>query len=105
MGLFDHLTESLVVDLSRIRGISTLFRSLIDEQSAGAPGAPVLRGAIMTQLLVHMLRELAARSDADLAWLRALKDPRLGQAIDRIMADPFAQHTGMSPAEFRSRPA
>ena len=99
MGLFDHLTKSLVVDLSHIHGIEALFQSLIDEQSVGAPGAPVLQGAIMTQLLVHMLRKLASRSDADLAWLRALNDPRLAPAIDRIMDDPFAPHTVESLAE------
>jgi AraC-like DNA-binding protein len=99
MGLFDHLRESLVVDLSNVVGVNALFRSLIDEQSLTAPGAPVLQGAIMTQLLIHMFRELATRPENELSWLRALDDPRLARVIDRIMEDPFAPHTLESLAE------
>lgn len=93
MGLFDHLNEVLAVDLSDVPRVGMLFESLIDEQSHEGPGAPVLQGAIMTQLLVHMLRALSSRPDPNLAWLRALDDPRLGRAIDHIMEDPSAPHT------------
>jgi AraC-like DNA-binding protein len=54
---------------------------------------------MMTQLMVHMLRKLASQSAASLAWLRALDDPRLARAIDRIMEDPFAPHSVESLAE------
>ncbi len=93
IGLFDHLSEILVVDLSDIPEIPGLFHSLIQEQSHDAPGAPVLQGAIMTQLLIHMLRAISSQSDSNLAWLGALNDPRLARAIDQIMEDPFAPHT------------
>lgn len=99
MGLFDHLTEVLAVDLSGVQGVAALFEALIDEQSREGPGTPVLHGAIMTQLLVHMLRTLAGQSTSSLAWLRALDDPRLARAIDRIMEDPFAAHTVESLAD------
>ena len=99
IGLFDHLSEILVVDLSGIPEIPGLFKSLIEEQSHDAPGTPVLQGAIMTQLLVHMLRAISAGSDSNLAWLSALNDPRLAKAIDQIMEHPFAPHTVESLAE------
>jgi len=99
IGLFDHLSEVLIVDLSHIPEIPGLFQSLIQEQSQGAPGTPMLQGALMTQLLIHMLRTLSSQSDSDLAWLRALGDPRLARAIDQIMADPFASHSVESLAE------
>ena len=99
IGLFDHLTEALVVDLSEVSEIPTLFASLIQVQTDEGPGTPVLQGAIMTQLLVHMLRKLASQSEANLAWLRALDDPRMARAIDSIMADPFATHTVESLAD------
>jgi AraC-like DNA-binding protein len=99
IGLFDHLSEILVVDLSGIPEIPGLFNSLLEEQSRDAPGTPVLQGAIMTQLLVHMLRAVSARSDSNLAWLSALNDPRLAKAIDQIMEHPFAPHTVESLAE------
>jgi AraC-like DNA-binding protein len=99
VGLFDHLREVLAVDLSGVHGISDLFASLIQEQSREGPGTPVLQGAIMTQLLVHMLRALASQTGSNLAWLKALDDPRLARAIDRIMEDPFAPHTVESLAD------
>ena len=97
--LFDHLSEVLVVDLSGIPEIPGLFQSLIQEQAQGAPGTPVLQGAIMTQLLIHMLRALSSQPDSNLSWLMALNDPRLALAIDQIMEDPFAPHTVESLAE------
>jgi AraC-like DNA-binding protein len=99
VGLFDHLSEVLLVDLSDIPEIPGLFQSLIQEQSHGAAGTPILQGAIMTQLLIHMLRALSLQSDTNLAWLRALDDPRLAKAIDQIMDDPFAPHSVSSLAE------
>jgi AraC-like DNA-binding protein len=99
IGLFDHLAEVLVVDLSDIPQIPNLFSSLVQVQTDDAPGTPVLQGAMMTQLMVHMLRKLASQSAASLAWLRALDDPRLARAIDRIMEDPFAPHSVESLAE------
>jgi AraC-like DNA-binding protein len=97
--LFGHLSEALIVDLSGIPEIPALFQSLIQEQAHGEPGTPVLQGAIMTQLMIHMLRTLSTQSDANLAWLTALDDPRLARAIDRIMEDPFAPHSVGSLAE------
>jgi AraC-like DNA-binding protein len=99
VGLFDHLAEVLVVDLSSVPEVPALFQSLIQEQTSGAPGTPVLQGAIMTQLMIHMLRALAAQSDSNLAWLNALDDPRLARAIDQILENPFAPHTVESLAE------
>jgi AraC family transcriptional activator of mtrCDE len=99
MGLFDHLSEVLVVDLSAVPEVPGLYQSLIREQSNGAPGTPVLQGAIMTQLLVHMLRVLSAQSDTNLSWLNALSDPRLGKAIDLILDDPAAAHSVESLAD------
>ena len=93
IGLFDHLSEILVVDLSDVAQIPALFASLIQVQTDDAPGTPVLQGAMMTQLMVHMLRKLASQSEESLAWLRALDDPRLARAIDRIMEYPFAPHS------------
>jgi AraC-like DNA-binding protein len=93
MGLFDHLTELLIVDLSHVQGISELFNALLEEQSRDEPGTPVLQGAIMTQLLIHMLRALSAQSESNLAWLRALDDSRLAKSIDCILENPSAPHS------------
>lgn len=99
VGLFDHLTELLIVDLSDVPDVPSLFQALIVEQSGDEPGGPVLQGAIMTQLLVHLFRQLALRPRSQLTWLNALDDTRLSTAIDRIMENPAAPHSVDSLAE------
>ncbi len=99
LGLFDHLAEILIIDMSAVPGVSNLFYLLMDEQVSNSPGKPVLQGAIMTQLLVHMLRILGEQSEASLSWLNALDDPRLAHAIDHILDDPGAPHTVESLAD------
>ena len=99
LGLFDHLTELLVIDMSGTPEVATLFRLLLDEQVSDAPGKPVLQGAIMTQLLVYMFRILGEQSESNLAWLNALDDPRLARAIDKILEDPSALHSVESLAD------
>jgi len=102
LGLFDHLSELLVVDLSGIPEVPGLFQLMMREQENDGPGKPVLQGAIMTQLLVLMLRAVAEQSESSLAWLNALDDPRLARAIDHIMENPAAMHSVESLAEVAS---
>lgn len=99
LGLFDHLKDLLIIDLSEIPGMSSLFKIMMDEQASDSPGKPVLQGAVMTQLLVYMLRTLGEQSDSSLTWLNALDDPRLARAIDHILDDPGAPHTVESLAD------
>lgn len=99
LGLFDHLNDMLIINMSGIPEVAGLFRLLLDEQTGDAPGKPVLQGAVMTQLLVYMFRTLGEKSESSLAWLNALDDPRLARAIDKILEDPGAMHTVESLAE------
>jgi AraC-like DNA-binding protein len=99
LGLFDHLTEMLIIDMSEIPAVPGLFKILMDEQVADSPGKPVIQGAVMTQLLVYMLRALGEQSQSSLAWLNALDDPRLARAIDHILDDPGAPHSVESLAD------
>ncbi|MDT8321848.1 MAG: AraC family transcriptional regulator [Xanthomonadales bacterium] len=98
-GLFDHLRRTLVVDLNDIPEVPVLFQGLLAEQAAGQPGGPVLQGAMMTQVLVYMLRKLVQEKDDTLPWLAALDDPRLAAVLDVIMDNPAASHSVESLAE------
>jgi len=93
LGLFDHLTEMLIIDMSGIPEVDNLFSVLMDEQAGDSPGKPVIQGAVMTQLLVYMLRILGEQSETSLEWLNALDDPRLSRVIDHILDDPGGMHT------------
>lgn len=99
IGLFDHLRETLLVDLCDVPEVPILFQGILAEQASGQPGGPVLQGAMMTQLLVHMFRKLTEQHSQALPWLAALDDPRLAAALDVIMENPAAPHTVESLSE------
>ena len=99
VGLFDHLSQTLAVDLSSIPGIPLLYESILSEQEGGQPGEAVLQGAIMMQLLVHMFRKLSSDSKFTLPWLAALDDSRLAATLDAIIENPCTPHTVESLAE------
>jgi AraC-like DNA-binding protein len=107
-GLFDHLEKTLVVDLSDNPEVPILYQGLLMEQ-ASPTGKPVLQGAIMTQLLVHMFRKMSELKDGSLPWLTALQNPQLEAALTVVLEDPGAEHSieslaesaNMRPAEFK----
>ncbi len=98
-GLFDHLEEILIADLSANPEVPLLYQGILSEQSHHQDAGPILQGAMMMQILVYMFRKLAEESDTTLPWLAALDHPRLGPTLDAIMADPGANHTVESLAE------
>ena len=93
LGLFDHLTDIVIADLSSVPDAPGLFQSILAEQSLLKDGSLVLQSAMMTQLLIHFFRVIADQSDAPIPWLAALEDQRLGRALNKIMDDPGAHHT------------
>ena len=99
IGLFDHMTDTLLVDLGDIPEVPILFQGILAEQASGQPGGPILQGAMMTQLLVHMFRKLSEQHSQALPWLTALNDHRLAAALDAIMKNPEAPHTVESLAD------
>ncbi len=93
LGLFDHLREVLVVDLSNMPQVLTAFQGILAEQSRPGVGSTAMTAALMTECLVHLLRRLAGDRDNPLPWLTALGDQRLARAIDQILKDPAESHT------------
>ncbi len=99
LGLFDHLREVLIVDMSESPQALAAFEGILAEQSRPGPGREAMVGSLMFQCLVHLLRRLCSDTDCPLPWLTALEDPRLARAIDRIFDDPGSDHTVESLAE------
>lgn len=97
LGLFDHLREVLSVDLSGTPSVKSAFESILDEQSHPAPGGGAMTAALMTECMVHLLRQLA--TTGPLPWLSALQDKRLERAVDAILENPGAHHTVDSLAD------
>ena len=99
LGLFQHLRDVLVADLSGFPQVRYAFETLLAEQGGASPGSEALTQALMSQCLVYLLRYLSEQPGAPLPWLAGLEDPGLGQALDLIFDQPGALLTVASLAE------
>ena len=99
LGLFDNLGDILVEDLSDIPQVRSAFREILAEQSDAGPGSETMKGALMSQCIVHLLRRLCRGDTCSLPWLAALEDARLARSLDRVLKNPADPHTVESLAE------
>jgi AraC-like DNA-binding protein len=93
LGLFDHLHEVLVVDLSGVPEVPRLFDDLLAEQADSGPGSKLMKACLMTQCVVYLLRQLERDGDDQLPWLAAVEHPQLGRALDAMLDHPGDHHT------------
>ena len=93
LNLFEHLQDMVAVDLSDSPQVRTAFESILVEESRRRPGSEAMKEALMSQCLVDLLRHLCSDPDCPLPWLTVLENPRLAQAVDRVLEDPGAYHT------------
>lgn len=107
-GVFDRLQDPVVECFANCQTGSNAFRSLLDELVDPRLGSRALAETLMKQCLILVLRRLAQRQEERPAWLAALQDPRLAQAVEAMLEAPEAPHrleqlaavAGMSRASF-----
>jgi len=99
LDLFDHLHDTLSVDLSGVPEMRSAFEGILAEQSGTVPGSHAMTAALMTQCLVHLFRRLSSDGEGAVPWLAALQDDRLGRVVDMIIDAPGADYTVESLAE------
>jgi AraC-like DNA-binding protein len=97
LGLFNHLKNILVANMTGIPQVAAAFQGILAEQSHPGPGSKGLIASLMNECLVHLFRHLADKGP--LPWLSALKDDRLGRSLDRIFEDLGGEHTVESLAD------
>lgn len=98
-GLFDRLTEAIVLDFAESPPMRSIFTALIDEYRHSRSASAAMMTALMNQCLIQVLRRLDQRSEGALPWLSALEDPRLSRVIDAVLSHPERPHTLESLAD------
>ncbi|TPV92409.1 MAG: AraC family transcriptional regulator [Myxococcales bacterium FL481] len=103
----------LRADESRgIAGLETSLRFLAEEARSREPGAQIAVDRIVDLLFVQVVRAWTASADrADLGWLGALSDAKIGAALSHFHAAPektwtvdaLARSVGMSRSAFAAR--
>lgn len=99
IGLFDLLTEPVVVDLSTNEDIMTTFRRMLEESEQPTPGSRAMLDALVNACLVQLFRRLCDDEDCALPWLDALQDPRMAAVLEVLLANPEQDHSLESLAE------
>ena len=99
LGLFDHLDDVLVEDLSDLPQVTKAFEGILLEETDPGPGSETMKAALMSQCIVHLLRHICESGTCSLPWLAALEDERMERVIDRILKNPADSHSVESLAE------
>jgi AraC-like DNA-binding protein len=92
-GLFDYLSDPIVVDGMKDPIFAAAFESLLDEMVHPKPGSETLVRALMQQCLVVILRRYCESGECRVPWLVALEDERLAKTVEVMIDDPRAPHT------------
>jgi AraC-like DNA-binding protein len=111
LGLFAHLREPTVVDLTSYEFIEPAFKFLLAEIAQPTVGSQALVEALMRQCLVLVLRQHLRRCDVCSPLLECLQDRRLARVVSHVLEHPSGPHTvaslaalaGMSRAAFAQR--
>ena len=93
VGLFDGLSEPLVLEFAESPQMTSVFeRLLAEERSRSAASGPMMT-ALMNEALILLFRQLCADPECPLPWLTALEDERLSQPLDSMLEHPEQHHS------------
>jgi AraC-like DNA-binding protein len=93
IGLFDHLRDMLVIDMSSFPQAAPLFEEIFEEQAKEALGYELILSSLMMRLIIEMFRLLANDNNGELPWITALQDERMARALEFIFENPGAEHS------------
>ena len=92
-GLFDHLAEPLVEDVSHVNFLAASIDQLLQEVREPGLASRAFAEALMRQSLLLILRSHFARVGDDSPLFAPLRDPRLARAVTAVLSQPGARHT------------
>jgi AraC-like DNA-binding protein len=105
------IRQPLVEDVSARSPIKPLMSSLMQEISNPGLGSRAMMRAILTQCMIELLRKRFKARDETLAWMAALRDSSIWNALRTMLDTPGDNHTveslaasvGMSRSAFAKR--
>jgi AraC-like DNA-binding protein len=92
-GLFDLLTDPLVVEFTGEDEVAHIFERILKESQHPVPGSGALLAALMNQCLVLLFRQLCENDVCRLPWLEALKEPRMARVLQAMLEEPEGDHS------------
>lgn len=99
LGLFDLLSEAIVLDFSDSEQMKSAFGRMLEESQSRSPASLAMMVALMNECLVLIFRRLCDSPECRLPWLKALEDPRMAGVLGTILEHPERHHSLESLAE------
>ena len=93
VGLFDRLTEPLVLALDGEKPLRHCITNLLDEIATARPGRCAMTETLLRRALLLLLRRCGDDGAARPAWMVALEDKRLAAAIASMREHPERAYT------------
>jgi AraC-like DNA-binding protein len=93
LGLFDHLREPMVQDLSSGDVFQHAFGLMLSEVRAPGVGTQAMTEALMKQCLILLLRQHLTQQASASPLFAAFHDQSLARAVTEVLANPAAPHT------------
>ncbi len=91
-GVFDHLREPIVADLSSNAIVRMALEVMLAEIASPSVGTQALTEALMKQCLILLLRQYLTQVGVHSPFFLALQDSRLAAAITHVIEQPSAPH-------------
>ena len=109
--MIDLVREPLVERISADSRMKPMLSSLLYEISHPGLGSQAMIRTILTQCMIELLRSRLGDQDQTLAWMAALKDPLVWNALRAMLDAPGESHSveslaigvGMSRSAFAKR--
>jgi len=98
-GLFDKLHKPIYQHLGDMEIVRHAYSLMLNEIEQPALGARALTSALMKACLVLVIRQFMEAAGPDSLPLDSLSDPRLGKAVDAVLACPGGRHSVATMAE------
>ncbi|MBA3520749.1 MAG: cupin domain-containing protein [Rhizobiales bacterium] len=93
LGLFDGMREPIAVHLGEDDPLRRAVEALLAELASPGLGTRALTEALLKQCLILLVRRMADEEAAKSGWLFGAADPRLVEAVIKMLENPAHDHT------------
>jgi AraC family transcriptional activator of mtrCDE len=92
-GLFDGLTEPLVLDFASTPEMASVFERMLIEERRRSSTSSMMMNVLMSEALILLFRQLCTEPECPLPWLSPLEDPRFSAPLAMMLEHPERDHT------------
>ncbi|KAE9628273.1 helix-turn-helix domain-containing protein [Parasedimentitalea maritima] len=97
--IIDLVRDPIIDTVADNPGLAVPVTQILQEIACPALGSKAMLRALIQQAMIALMRHKLQRDDSDLAWMQALRDPRLWPVLTHMMHSPGGDHSLETLAE------